>query len=72
MINPENWTREKTLERLKKVHEIEIILGNNMSAIDKEINKLTKLVRVQVAKKTKINKRISSNMRYRNQLIELL
>lgn len=68
----EKWTREQTLERLKKVHEHENILGNSMSGIDKEINKLTKMIRSQMVKKQKIQKRISSNMRYRNQLINLL
>lgn len=71
-MNDKNWTKEQTLERLKRVHDQETELGKRMSVIDKETNRLNRLLHTQEIRRQKLQKLVSSNMRYRNELINLL
>jgi uncharacterized coiled-coil DUF342 family protein len=62
---PESWTKEQTLEKLQKAHEQENEFNKEMSEIDK-------LFRQKNIRKAKLQKLISKNMKYRNQLIKML
>lgn len=62
---PENWTREQTLEKLKRAHEQEDEFNREMGAIDK-------LIREQNKRKDKLKRLVSKNMKYRNTLINML
>jgi DNA repair ATPase RecN len=58
-------TKEQIRERLLQLHRSENALNKEMSKIDFEVRQLGK-------KKAKLQKMVSSNMKYRNQLINKL
>lgn len=62
---PENWTKEQTLEKLRKAHEQENEFNKEMSDIDK-------LVKFKLERKKHLAIKISKNMSYRNKLIKML
>lgn len=58
-------TTEQIREKLLQAHRQEDTMNKEMSNIDKQVNLLHK-------KKAKLSKMVSSNMKYRNQLINKL
>ncbi len=58
-------TKEETLKRLQMAHEQE-------NEFNKEISQIDKLFRLKLQRKLKLQKLISKNMKYRNELIKRL
>ncbi len=62
---PENWTKQQTLEKLRRAHEQENEFNKEMSDIDKFVGE-------KLRRKEKLKKLVSKNMLYRNTLIKML